>query len=1183
MIHIRGCKIRFYTNVFRKWDNLFVRGYDNGKAFSEEIKYEPYLFVPSDKNTGYNTIKGEDVRRIDFTSMSEASNYVKKHEGLIGKKIYGLTDYSYVYLYDNYKEGFEYDFNLIKIVSLDIETDSSDGFPNIAEANKEITAITLVLKGKTISLGYFDYDPKLPNRKYIKCDNEIQLLKNFIKIWNSREWSPDIITGWNCIPLNQSVWGTNKITSIQNCDDEILDSKIIRRSPINKKRKYEINLVNGGKISSSLEHKFPVVICDSKKYTKLNLNGNKNISREVDMSVEQMKETKDTLFLKIPKHENKNVTNINYSNEELYLAGLIYTDGTIKDIKHPEWGYTFFQSDYMLMKSLTELGINSNISGPDKKGCYTRYINPSFLGKTHELIYSNGKKTINLEKLSTLSHIQFKYFFSGLVDGDGYIDNGKIGFCNYNENDIEKIYELCLWNNMFCQISKNKLRMYFEIENLPTRKNIRWCKNENNKVNYLKRNSSQKSSDIKFKEFEDFYLVRVSNIIDTKEDVDMMDIETDTHYFVSSGIKTHNCEFFDIPYIVNRIRKILGESYIKKLSPFGSVKERLVNWKNGKTFTTYDIGGISSVDYLAAYKKFSMSEKESYKLDYICLVEIDEQKLDYSQYKTLDRLYKENFELFMDYNIHDALLVEKLEEKLHFIEQMVSIAYVQRVNFEDTITTVKPWDIIIHNYLMDQNIVIPPKEMEDDNKKVVGGYVKEPVPGLYKWVASVDFTSLYPSLAMQYNISPDTFRELWEGVPSLEKIMFGDISELTEKLKANDLCMTPNGCFYKRDKRGFFPSILKKFFDGRKVYKKQMIKAKQEYQNDPSDINRNKYNGLNNLQTAFKLIGNSGYGAMLNKFFRWYASYLGESITLSGQMTTMYITNKLNAHLNKLFGTIDQDYVIYSDTDSAYINLEIVVNKLGLKDNEKILKILVKVMEETIVPFINNACIELGERLNVYEITTNVKLEKICDKVIFKGKKRYVLSVLYDEGVYYKEPEIKVTGMETVRSSTPFISRKQLEECFKIIMGKDNAALLDLIKEFKKDFEKLSFIDIGKPSGVNGIKKYYDPYSLYKKGTPIHVRGALVFNKAIAQKGLMDKFEMIQDHDKIKFCYLKVPNPFHEDVICVKEEIPEILGIDKFIDYDKQFEVVFLKPLRDLCDIIHWKTEDYNTLDDIFG
>ena len=646
-----------------------------------------------------------------------------------------------------------------------------------------------------------------------------------------------------------------------------------------------------------------------------------------------------------------------------------------------------------------------------------------------------------------------------------------------------------------------------------------------------------------------------------------------------------NIEFFDIPYLINRIKRILGNRYVEKLSPFGIINERVVVWKDGKEFKTYEIGGIAIIDYLPAYKKFSPNEKESYKLDFIAEVEIDEKKLDYSEYGSLDKLYRQNFKLFMDYNIHDAFLVERIEEKLHFIEQMISIAYVQRVNFEATITTVKPWDVLIHDYLMDEKNVVPPFVLADDEKTIIGGYVREPEPGMYEWVGSVDFTSLYPSLAMQYNISPDSFFNQFDFKPSLEEIISGDIAEFTEELRKRNLCMTPNGCLFSREKRGFFPSILKKYFDGRKVYKNMMKEYKKKLELDPDNIElRNLYKKYDNLQTAYKLIGNSGYGAFLNKYFRWYASYLGEAITSSGQMTTLYITDRLNKHLNKINKTENENYVIYSDTDSAYIRLDFIVKKLGLTDKKQILNVLIKAMETDIVPFINNACKDLGESLNAYEITTSVKLEKICDKAIFKGKKRYILNALYDEGVFIENPKPKATGMETVRSSTPTVARKALEHCFGIIMKEDNEKLFEFINEFRNKFNKLPFEDIGKPSGVKGLDTYFDPVTLYKSKTPIHVRASLVYNQMLQKYKLQNQYEPIVNFDKIKICYLKLPNPYHENVIAVKEDkVPEIFDITSFIDYDQQFEAVFLKPLRDLTNIIGWRVERIDTLEDVFG
>ena len=300
-------------------------------------------------------------------------------------------------------------------------------------------------------------------------------------------------------------------------------------------------------------------------------------------------------------------------------------------------------------------------------------------------------------------------------------------------------------------------------------------------------------------------------------------------------------------------------------------------------------------------------------------------------------------------------------------------------------------------------------------------------------------------------------------------------------------------------------------------------------------------------------------------------------------MTTQFISIKINEHLNKLFKTEGKDYVIYCDTDSAYISLDFIVEKLKLTDKNQILKVLINAMEKDIVPFINSSCKILADRLNAFELTTEVKLEKICDKVIFKGKKRYILNVLYDEGVYHHKPELKVTGMETVRSNTPTIARKALEECFEILMNDDNEKLFAYIAKFREEFSKMPLEVIGRPSGVKGLDTYYDNRTLYKKATPMHVRASLVYNEMLDRYKLTDKFQPIINFDKIKICYLKMPNPFHENIIAIKEEIPLVLDISRYIDYHQQFEAVFLKPLRDLCSVIGWNVERIDTLEDMFS
>jgi len=479
---------KFYSYVGRKGNKIYERGYKDGKPYKNIVDYKPYLYVKSDKPSPFKTIKGEYVSRLEFDSISDAREYIFKYKDVKNHVVYGLTDYEFTYIHDNFSKAFDFDFSLLNVVNTDIETDSSQGFPDIDTANREINAITLAKKGKTLTLGLKPFVSDSPDKRYIECKDEETLLKLFIHYWNTKEWNPDIITGWNI-------------------------------------------------------------------------------------------------------------------------------------------------------------------------------------------------------------------------------------------------------------------------------------------------------------------------------------------------------EFFDIPYIINRIKRVLGEEEANKLSPFKTLQERVVKQRNGKEVKTYSIFGIAIIDYYAAYKKFAMNERESYKLDYIAEFELGEKKVDYSEYGSLHNLYVKNPQLYIEYNIHDAVLIEKLENKLHYIEQIVNIAYIERVNFENTLSTVKPWDIVSHNWLMDnRKQVVPFFEADETNAyRIVGGFVKDPVPGHYKNVVSVDFTSLYPSLAMQYNISPDTFTKKVKP-PDLEMLLRGDMTRWTEELKKRDLTLTANGGLFRRDERGFIPSIMKEFFDERKRQKKEMQNAQKELQ-----------------------------------------------------------------------------------------------------------------------------------------------------------------------------------------------------------------------------------------------------------------------------------------------------------------------------------------------------------------
>jgi DNA polymerase elongation subunit (family B) len=642
-----------------------------------------------------------------------------------------------------------------------------------------------------------------------------------------------------------------------------------------------------------------------------------------------------------------------------------------------------------------------------------------------------------------------------------------------------------------------------------------------------------------------------------------------------------NINFFDIPYLIRRIEYVLGESFAKKISPWDMIRERKVAMK-GSEELTYDIQGVAMLDYIDLYKKYTYSAQESYRLDHIAFVELGDQKLDHSEYGTFKDFYTQNWKKFVAYNIHDVRLVDKLEDKMKLIELQLTMAYNAKINYEDVFSQVRMWDAIIYNHLRDKGIVIPQNTGNRKAEKFEGAYVKDPLIGLHKWVASFDLNSLYPHLIMQYNISPETMLEGRETV-NVDYLLDQkiDLSEIKER----NVCMTANGVCYTKDKLGFMPELMATMYANRSKFKKQMLKAEQEYQNDKSKKNLLKdISRLNNLQMAMKIALNSAYGAMGNQYFRYFDLRMAEGITLSGQLSIRWMANKLNAFMNKTLKTKNKDYVIAIDTDSIYLTLENLIESVceGKTDEQKI-KYMDKICEDVFQPFIDKGYQELATYMNAYAQKMQMKREVLADKGIWTAKKRYILNVHNSEGVQYAEPKIKVMGLEMVKSSTPQVIRNKLKDSIKVILEGNESKIHSYIHSFRDEFNKLSVEEIAFPRSVNGLREYGASSTIYGKSTPIAVRGALLFNHYTKVKGLDKQYQPIRDGDKIKFVYLKTPNPIQEDIISFSQELPRELNLHSYVDYEKQFEKVFLDALQIVIQPLGWNVEPQSTLEEFFG
>ena len=642
-----------------------------------------------------------------------------------------------------------------------------------------------------------------------------------------------------------------------------------------------------------------------------------------------------------------------------------------------------------------------------------------------------------------------------------------------------------------------------------------------------------------------------------------------------------NVEFYDIPYIVRRINRILGEKSAKRLTAWNFIREKQMEVR-GEIQTTYELSGISTLDYLDLYKKYSFKNPENYRLDTVAYDELGDRKLDHTEYDTFKEFYTKDWDTFVEYNKIDVELVDRIEDKIKLIELAITMAYDAKVNYEDVFFQVRMWDTIIYNYLRKKNIVVPEKETGiSKDEKYKGAYVKAPIPGIYDWVVSFDLNSLYPHLIMMYNISPETLMDTRHPSVSVDKILEKQINLESY----SDYAVCANGAMYRKDERGILPELMEKMYNERVIFKKKMIEAKKAYEKTPTKDLEKEIARCNNIQMAKKISLNSAYGAIGNQYFRYYKLANAEAITFSGQVAIRWIENKMNTYLNKLLKTQDVDYVIASDTDSIYLNMGPLVEiifKEREKTTEAIVSFLDKVCKVELEKYIEGSYQELADYVNAYDQKMQMKRENISDRGIWIAKKRYILNVWDSEGVRYTKPKLKMMGIEAIKSSTPEFCRKKIKETLELIMGSDEDSVIKFIELCRDQFNNLTPEEISFPRTVSDVDKFRSSSSIYSKGTPIHSRGALLYNHYIKEKKLTQKYSLIKNGEKIKYCYLKLPNPIRENVITFIQKFPTELELNRYVDYETQFDKTFVLPIKSILDVIGWQIEKTASLESFF-
>lgn len=657
-----------------------------------------------------------------------------------------------------------------------------------------------------------------------------------------------------------------------------------------------------------------------------------------------------------------------------------------------------------------------------------------------------------------------------------------------------------------------------------------------------------------------------------------------------------NIDIFDIPYLYRRIKLVLSNDDANLLSPIGHIHYNGMREK-------YQIAGVNCLDYLRMYKKFTYTIKPSYRLHDIGLAEVKMGKVLYEG--SLDDLYEQDIHEFIKYNLQDVRIVKEIDKKHKMIDLVLNISHIGHTKYEDFLYPSKYIEGTIITYLHRQGKIVPnnreegraelEEKLQEDEEGFEGAYVKPPSPGLYNYVFNLDLQSLYPSIIMSLNISPESKMGKiinWNIEDYIKKtqdkyiVKINDVEDvlsrerLTLFIQSEKLMVSSNGVLYRSDKLGIIPEILDNWFNERIKFKDLMKKYVNEHNEELSSY----YDRRQHVQ---KILLNSIYGVLGLPIFRFYDIDNAEAVTLTGQDVIKTTSKMLNIEFNKKTG-IEKDHCIYIDTDSVYFSSQDLIKD---KDPKQFTITLARELEEKT----NNFYDVMANRMffcNNHRF--HIKGESISETALWIAKKRYAMLKIYDlEKNIDIDRKLKVTGLDVVRSSFPAAFQKIMSNILISILKQENKDVIDnMILSFRGEMDSLPFKDVAKNTSVQKIKEYDNKkekgFKNFEKGCPAHVKASISYNRWLRINKLDNIYEPIRNGDKIKWAYLK-NNPLGVPTMALKgfNDPQDLIDfVSKYVNYDALFESELKKKVQAFYDALSWgmiPTEVNQTVNKFFS